>query len=154
MKSNTLQVSKPMPAKPKILVPVPVTPDTGIVSVETPVGPRFKIWYMVGDRKRLVTLPLGLEEEDARARRDTLYANLRKRYGAKNFTPKPSRKRGSYLVNLRPDTYIYQQDPYFVRIRGRLVGTSKTEDGAKQLRDQWLAEHADVLSIKQGKTKS
>ena len=141
--------SKAMPAKLKdkrigITFPAITTPDTGLHRIKTLVAERYRIWYHVGRKKRYVLLPRGTTLEEARKRRDTLYANLKTNYGARQLTAVKTRAtaRKPYTVTLTPGKYVYRRPGFVVKICGKQVAEAWTEEEADRKRDAWLLANA------------
>lgn len=139
----------PKKRKPKgITFPSILTADTGIHTLKT-LGPiRFKVWYSVDGKKRYVTLPKDTTIEDARARRDRLYARMKEGYGAKRRKPKPHEvtAKPRTVSPLKPTTYIYHRpESWQVKFRGKLIGEGKTPAEAEAKRDAWLAANSHTL---------
>lgn len=63
----------------------------------------------------------------ARSWRDRWFAELRKHHGASDIQRKVSK-----------DAYIYQRDPFVVRVMGRYVGSAPTKREARTMRDNYL----------------
>lgn len=152
---------KTVPAKPTIaetpglIVPKVIAPDTGIHIIRKLTGDVYKIWFHNDGKKRYLTLPTGITLEGARTRRNKLYANLRKKYGAIQRTPKTSNTlRKSYTTKLGPTTYIYPVPErvvpahFAIRIRGAKIATADTREQAVAKRDKWLAENPGTVRVK------
>ena len=118
------------------------TPDTGINRVPCLTGTRYKVWYLVGGRRRYVMLPKGIDITEARSRRNRLYKRLKDDYGAKRkvmrgrTVSEPAAKKP---IKIAPGRFVYERHPYVVRIRGKQVATARTVAEAEIKRDQWLA---------------
>ena len=41
-------------------------------------------------------------------------------------------------TKLKPGLYVYERDPFFVRIGNKQVGTGKTREAAEEVRDAFL----------------
>jgi hypothetical protein len=136
---------KTKPKKRKgITYPSLLTPDTGIHTIQTPDGPRFKIWYHNDGKKRYLLLP-PCDMAEARERRSHFYRNLATKYGAKRRTPRPAEVDPKpYTVSvLKPNQYVYLQPAvWVVRIGSKKVGSAKTPEKARAMRDAWLRENA------------
>src|SRR5688572_23023888 len=79
-----------------VTFPAILTPDTGIHVVKQLTGDRYRIWFHVGTKKRYVSLPKGTTMDEARTRRDRLYENLKREYGARRRTPREADTRKAY----------------------------------------------------------
>lgn len=115
--------------------------DTGIHTIKTLEGNRYKIWFLAGEKKRYVTLKKGTTIEEARKRRDTLYKNLREKFGAKGRTFKSVASRPPAEPTWKPGKYIYRRKPFVVRVRGKQIGEFDTEEQAQWGLNQWLKEN-------------
>ena len=127
-----------------ITFPSLLTPDTGIHTIQTPDGPRHKIWFHVDGKKRYVLLP-PCDLAEARERRSNLYKNLATKYGAKRRTPRPAEadpKPRTVSVK-KENQYVYLQPAvWVVRIGSKKIGSAKTPEQARAMRDAWLRENA------------
>ena len=130
-------------ANTMIHFPKLVRADTGIHSVTTLAGRRYRVWWVEDGVKRYVSLPPGIGIEEARERRDRLYQRLKADYGASRKTLRTSKGRPKvgHSLDVTPGKFIYRRDPFVVRIRGVQVGTASTLKTAEAMRDRWLAKH-------------
>ena len=126
-----------------VTIPELITPDMGIHRVQLRGDVRFKLWHEQDGRKRYLTLPAGTTIEQARARRDALYADLRK-HGARTRTPKDvnPRKDSPAAPSWGLGKYIYRRKPFVARIRGKQIGEFTTEQEAQQAVNGWFNKNA------------
>jgi hypothetical protein len=101
--------------------------DTGIHTVHHADGTRYKVWYHVNGRKRYLSLHPRTRIEEARARRDEIYAELMAD-GATEAKHKDVKPRGPKPGQGK---YIYKRPPFVVRIHGKQIGAYHTEEEAE-----------------------
>ncbi len=95
----------------------------------------WRAYYYVNGHQQRVSLRT-TDEEQAAARRDMLHRDLLAKGARWHERQKPSAK-----VSVNRDLYIHERDPFLVRYRKTVIGTAKTLKRAREIRDEYLANH-------------
>lgn len=146
---------KPKKANAGITFPRIASVNMGIHVITRLNGIRYKVWYRVDGKKKYVLLPRGISLTEARLRRDNLYRNLKKDYGAKSRKPRdPSLPKPTRTVRLTQNTFLRRIPAHWaVEIRGKTVGTAKFKIDAEAKRDAWLAANPEAIPELKGVQK-
>jgi|TARA_R110000823_G_scaffold58152_2_gene140242 hypothetical protein len=93
-------------------------------------GFRVRFWVNGSERRRMLSsrTPRGAKQEA-----QDFFRKMLEEEGA---TIRPRKK--NVPTKLKPGLYVYERDPFFVRIGNKQVGTGKTREAAEEVRDAFL----------------